>query len=320
MLLNFDETSKFIEDGGLLHIAGNEGLLRKLPKGKWIGGSTEYFMTNEGGKISSELLFVTKFYFENFNLKTYDALEIENVTADAFDNGFSIAIIPFDSEVHRKYSENASNFKDIFTKHIVGWIAGLNLQKPEQIPIAVNGITGEVFSDKAVVLHLEAASDKMVAVNIVNIFEQDENSPVITFREDGFMAKKCFVDGEETAFADYIKKNNIDIKLPLIGDYSGARVNTSFKAIENDVVSFYAPVFSGIKYQIAKNIPDYATAFGSRLEGLCCKNIVFSCNCILNFLYGEFEGKSFDALEGPITFGEVAYQLVNQTLVYVTVD
>lgn len=37
-------------------------------------------------------------------------------------------------------------------------------------------------------------------------------------------------------------------------------------------------------------------------------------------MYGELEGKKLEAFAGPVTFGEIAYQLVNQTLVYVTVE
>ena len=320
MLMSFNDVSKHIEDGRLLHIAGTEGLLRKLPKGKWIGGSTEYFMSEKGGAISDELLFVTEFSFKNFILKPYSVSELSNVTADAFDNGFSILIIPFDSEVHKEYSENAAQFEGMFMKHIVGWISGVNLQKPGQTPIAVDGTTGEVFSDKAVVLHLEIPDGKTALVNIVNIFEPDENSPVITFSEEGFAIKNCFVDGQEVVFADYIAQNNLNTQLPLVGDYSGAKINTSFKSVENGVVNTYAPVFSGIEYRMAKNMPDYAAAFASQLEKLSNKNAVFSCNCILNFLYGELEGKNINAFAGPITFGEIAYQLVNQTLVYVTVQ
>lgn len=47
---------------------------------------------------------------------------------------------------------------------------------------------------------------------------------------------------------------------------------------------------------------------------------VFACNCILNFLYSELEGKSTGAITGPITFGEIADQLMNQTLVYVQLE
>jgi hypothetical protein len=123
----------------------------------------------------------------------------------------------------------------------------------------------------------------------------------------------------ERSFADYIAENGIDTKLPLVGDYSGNGVNISFKAIENGTVNFYAPVFTGIKYRIAKPISNYAEEFNNHLTDFLDADSVFSCNCILNFLYGELEGKSIVGFRGPITFGEIAYQLVNQTLVYISV-
>ena len=48
--------------------------------------------------------------------------------------------------------------------------------------------------------------------------------------------------------------------------------------------------------------------------------LFFSCNCILNYLYSELEGKKTGGITGPITFGEIAYQLLNQTMVYLTIE
>jgi len=321
MFIAFEAAAKMIQDGKLLHIAGTESLLKKLPKGKWIGGSTEYFMTKDGGKVSGDMLFVTEFPYANFNIKSYDVKNISQVAADAFDSGFSILIVPFDCEVHKEYAQNAAGYDKMFLRNIVGWISGLNLGIAGQMPISVNGMTAEAFANKAVALHLETPKDKPVSVNIINIFEQDTNSPVIEFAEEGFRITKCLVDGKEVVFADYIAKNAIDTKLPLVGDYSGNGINVSFKFIENGVVSLYAPVFSGIKYRMAKSVSDYADLFNKHITDHKEKNMAFdfSCNCILNFLYGNLEQKKIDAFAGPITFGEIAYQLVNQTLVYVTV-
>ena len=320
MLITFEQASKLINDGKLLHIAGTEALLKKLPKGKWIGGSTEYFMAKEGGKVSGEVLFVNEFPYENFSIKSYDTKNIPQVTVDAFDSGFSILIVPFDSAVHKEYAKNASGYSNMFLKNIAGWISGVNLGIPGQTPIAVNGMTQEAFSDKAVALHLQTPADKMVSVNIINIFEQDTNSPLIEFTEEGFTITKCLVDGKETVLADYIAKNAIDTKLPLVGDYSGSGVNVSFKSIENGVVNLYAPVFSGIKYRMAKPVSNYADLFKKHIAEHKNMNPEFSCNCILNFLYGELENKKIEEFTGAITFGEIAYQLVNQTLVYISVN
>ena len=319
MLKSLNETSKMIEEGKLLHIAGTEALLKKLPRGRWIGGSTEYFMAKEGGKVSGELLFVTDFSYKNFAIKSYSAQDISQITKDAFDSGFSILIIPFDSEVHKEYAHKAAGYEKMFLRNIVGWISGKNLDIPDQTPIAVNGSHQGVYTDRAVALHIQTPEDKTVSVNIINIFEQDNTSPVIEFTEEGFSIKNCRVNGKEVVLADYIAENAIDTKLPLVGDYSGNGINISFKTIENGVVNFYAPVFSGIKYRMAKVISNYESSFNKRIARFKHASAVFSCNCILNFLYGELENKKIEAFAGPITFGEIAYQLVNQTLVYVSV-
>src|SRR5215469_2222768 len=133
MLISYETTSQLIEDGKLLHIAGTEALIKKLPKGKWIGGSTEYFMAKEGGKVSGDLLFVTDFsktkaVYEKFKIKSYDEKNISEVSVDAYENGFSILIIPFDSAVHKEYANNAAGYENMFLRHIAGWISGLNLE------------------------------------------------------------------------------------------------------------------------------------------------------------------------------------------------
>ena len=319
MLISFEETSKLIEAGKLLHIAGTEALLKKLPRGRWIGGSTEYFMTKDGGKVSGNLLFVTEFSYKDFIIKSYSVEDISQITKDSFDNGYSILIIPFDSDVHKEYAYKAAGYEKMFLRNIVGWISGLNLNVPGQTPIAVNGSSQKAFPDKAVALHIQTPAEKTVSVNIVNIFKENDASAVMEFMEDGFSVKKCRVDGNEVLLADYIKENAIDTKLPIVGDYSGNGVNISFKSIENGVVNFYAPVFRGIKYRIAKAVWNYESLFNKSIAKHRYASAVFSCNCILNFLYGELENKKIEAFTGPITFGEIAYQLVNQTLVYVSV-
>jgi len=319
MMLTFDEVSQVLSTGKLYHISGTERLIRELPKGNWIGGSTEYFMTEDGGKVTGDALFVNELPYDEFKFAGYDETDIHKVTSDAYENGFSIVILPFDSNIHKAYANKAADFDGMFMKNIVGWVSGVNINKPEQNPIVINGRTGEVFTDRAVAVHIRVPEDKLVSIHIVNIFEQDSDSPVITFPEEGFTARVCFVNGEKTLFAEYIADKGINTQMPLIGDYSGVGINTSIKNVVDGIVSFYAPVFTGIEYRMAKTITDYEKEFNTRLLSLAGTDSVFSCNCILNFLYGELEGKDVKHFFGPITFGEIAYQLVNQTLVYVTV-
>ncbi|MDR3239623.1 MAG: hypothetical protein LBT44_06000 [Clostridiales bacterium] len=318
-LKSFEETSEIIHSQKALSISGTETLLRKLPKGNWIGGSTEYFIGEDGGVVTDDKFFVQELDFDTVKIKSYDEKSLSGFTADAYDNGFAIIILPFDSEVHKSYARHAADYKDIFLKSVVGWISGINLDKAGQTPITVNGLTGEVYNDKAVVMFVDIPDDQNVLVNIINIFTPDEKSPIITFDEEGFKVRKCNINGKHVNFMDYISDNKLDTKLPLIGDYSGAGINISIKNMENGEVSLYAPVFKGIEYRFAKPMPDYEAAFRKELQNIENKDSVFACNCILNFLYGDLEGKKINGLYGPITFGEIAWQLVNQTLVYLRI-
>ena len=74
------------------------------------------------------------------------------------------------------------------------------------------------------------------------------------------------------------------------------------------------------EYKVAAPVSDYVTAFKNSLPKSAMGNVVFSCNCILNYLYSELEGKRTGSITGPITFGEIAYQLLNQTLAYATIQ
>lgn len=49
------------------------------------------------------------------------------------------------------------------------------------------------------------------------------------------------------------------------------------------------------------------------------RGAAFSCNCILNHLYGQLEGQRTGRFTGPMTFGEIAFLLLKQTLVYLAV-
>ena len=159
-------------------------------------------------------------------------------------------------------------------------------------------------------MHVKLPADKFAEIDIINLFEQGEGD-VIEFPESGFQVGDALINGQKQNFADYVLKNQLDTRLPLVADYNGAMVNISLQSIDEEqkLVNFYAPVFSGVNYKQAAPVNDYIKAFTKLLpeEGLNEK--LFSCNCILNYLYSELEGKKTGNLTGPITFGEIAYQL-----------
>lgn len=322
-LMSLSAASELLRSGRLFTVAGDEALLRKLPQGNWIGGSIPYFMGQEGGETARDKLFVTELPMSTggAQVRFYDVTSIERVCTDAPPNGFSVIIIPAFSGMHSFYARKAPEFEDMYVKPLIGWIAGLHLDDlGKASPIVANGTTLEFDNERAVVMHVPLPDDAFARIDIVNLFEQGDGD-TIRFPEMGFSAGQCEINGKPANLADYLVARNADTRLPLVADYCGAMVNVSIKGIdkENHAVDFYAPVFDDIEYRIARPVPSYEQAFVAAMPD-AAEQASWSCNCILNYLYSELEGKRTGPLTGPMTFGEIAYQLLNQTLVYMTIE
>lgn len=322
-LCSVSEVIEKVKAGKILSLAGDESLLKQIPSGKWIGGTIPYFMSENGGIITKDKIFVTQLpdYVTEVSIKKYDESNIKNVYNDAQGDGFSIIIIPASSKVHFSFAINAPQYESFATRPLIGWISGTHLNDLGKInPEVFLGQTSEKLADAAVVLHAKLPENRIAEISIINIFSQSI-SDSIKFTESGFSVKEALVNGKLINFADYLADNKIDTQLPLVANYSGAMINVSFQLVDNEnkIVNFYAPVFKDIEYKIAAPIKDYINLFLSQMPKIGNKDILFSCNCILNFLYSELEGKKTGEINGPITFGEIAYQLLNQTMVNITI-
>jgi hypothetical protein len=322
-LLSIGEVADMITRGERLILAGDEKLLKTLPKGKWIGGTIPYFMGDDGGVFTKEKVYVDALSSDvkNVSVKEYSCETLPNITVDEFDNGYSVIIIPGFSAVHTSFAEKSYTYKDVFNRPLLGWISGIDLGDLGKItPKVFNGTTGTSSDANAVVMHIELPTNKAASLDIVNLFSPGQGD-TITFPADGFSATECLVNGAPKNFAEYLLEKNIDTKLPLVADYCGAMINTSFQLLDEKQkkVNFYAPVFRGIEYKVAAPIKDYVKEFTQNIESLKTSP-TFSCNCILNYLYSGLEGKKTGSITGPMTFGEIAYQLLNQTMVYLVIN
>ncbi len=323
-LYDTNAVKDMIVSGRHLLVAGDEAALGDLPQGSWIGGTIPYFMANQGGVCTKDQIFVTPLpeNVSSVQCMVYDEKNINQVYSDAPDHGFSIIIIPASSPTHLSFALNAPTFPNFATRPLIGWISGVHLGDLGKIaPKVFDGTQGKALPNGAVVLHVGLPADKLVDIGIINIFEQGEGD-TITFPESGFSAKDALVNGRKINFAKYLTDNGVDTKLPLVADLYGAMVNTSFQGVDmtKNQVDFYAPVFAGVEYKIAKPVGEYVKDFRALVPQGVGSNLVFSCNCILNYLYAELEGKKTGDFIGPITFGEIAYQLLNQTLAYITIE
>jgi hypothetical protein len=317
------EVARRIQAGETLAVAGDETVLRQLPHGNWIGGTIPYFIDETGGVCSRESVHVTELDadVQGVEIARYDARNIDRVYTDGAGGSFSLIIIPAQSPTHLRFALGAPSFDRFAHRPLIGWIAGIHLGDLGTASARVfDGRTGEAMVDGALVMHVRLAVGKVAELGILNIFEMG-NGPTIEFERDGFEAFDVRVGGKPVNLARWLSEHQVDTRLPLVADYLGTRVNVSFQSVDAaaGVVRFYAPVFVGVPYRHARPVQDYVAAFTQQVPPQIGR-VAFSCNCILNYLYSELEGKRTGVFTGPVTFGEVAYQLLNQTLVYLVVN
>ncbi|EQC48776.1 hypothetical protein M899_3324 [Bacteriovorax sp. BSW11_IV] len=316
-----EEVIDLINTGKNLLIAADEALFKGLPKGNWIAGSIPYFMGDEGGACIRDKYFVTVLPTEckSVSIKQYKSNELEKITDDYPKNGVSFIIIPATSETHIKYANEIMTYPSLFNSPLVGWISGVHLDDLASVkPIIFNGATLEPSSEDAIVMHVELDDAYAAQIEIINLFKQGDGD-TIEFPNDGFVIDNALVNGESVNFYDYLTSKNISLEQPLVADYSGAMINVSFQALDHEAkkVNLYAPVFQNTPYKLATQVANYEKEFTAEVNS---HNVspIYSCNCILNYLYAELEGKKTGEIKGPMTFGEIAYVLLNQTMVYVS--
>jgi len=322
--MEVDEVAALIRRGETLLLAGDEGPLRRLPRGRWIAGTIPYFMSEEGGVVDRRRVFVEQLprEFECAGVRRYGEDDVARVYADLPPGGLGIMIAPYASEAHLSFAVNAPRYEKFATAPLFGWISGVHLSDlGRATPKVLDGNTGEALDQQAAVMHVLLPPGKTAEVGILNIFEKG-NGPDISFPSTGFVAAAAEIDGRTRNFAEYIEESTLDTRLPLVADYFGARINVSFQGVDaaRREVRFYGPVFAGVHYHHARPVADYVDAFVSALPQGLGGRIAFSCNCILNFVHSSLEGRSTGDIVGPATFGEIAYQLLNQTMVYVTIS
>lgn len=318
-----EEVVGFIKEGKVLVLSADEKMLNDLPKGNWIGGTSSYFMDTEGAVLCTDKIFVDDFtdIATGFKIETYTENSINNIALNTFVNGFIVIVIPTDTEVHSEFALNSLTYKNVFNNPLVGYVAGYDLQRTNEklSSYVYNGLNQDKITDQAIALHIELPKNKIARAEILNIDTIDKSSPKIQFPRTGFLQSECLIDGKLSNIAEYFNKINYD-GLPIIANNNGALINKDIKNISADAkeVSFYSPIFNDETYFLVNNVDDYQKVFEKRLQ-IEELDVPYSCLCVSFYLRGNLNGKKINT-EAVFTFGEIAFQLLNKTVVYLEID
>jgi len=335
-LMGLIEAARLIASGQPCCVAGDPSLLTQLPRGTWIGGSTAWFVEAGGGQCRRDQLFVTTWprwpagsTSGAPQVVRHDAHSLRGLCEEAPPHGLTVLLLPAFSRVHEAFAQEAPDYPGMYLNPLVGWIAGVHAdQGPQARPGVLHGPSGEWLEDAAVALHLPLPEGVHAHVDIINLWQAGDG-PVLEFEAGGFGARHARIDGQRRPLAAWLREQGAAGHGPLVADYCGAAINVSLREVpvpdaqdEAPEVRFFAPVFPGVAYRLARPVQDGPAAFARELaQRPLPAPPSFSCHCILEFAPAGSTvamGPSPGDFPGPVAFGEIGYQLLNQTLVYLS--
>ena len=197
-LYSLAEATAKIKTGAPLLLAGDESLLKKLPPGPWIGGTIPYFMTVEsGGVFSRDRVFITELppSTENVRIVVLEDRHLREIYQQMPDNGFGFIIMPGSSKTQLHFALNAPRYPAFGVRPLVGWVSGIDLAESGKTkPKVVDGQSGRIFEEGAVVMYVSLPKTKVANVGIHNIFSSGTGDD-LTFEAEGFSAGEVLVNG-----------------------------------------------------------------------------------------------------------------------------
>jgi hypothetical protein len=321
-LQSVSQVASLIQNKRVLLLAGDESVLDQLPDGNWIAGTIPYFMSPDGGLFSKEKIHVIDLTdtVSSFKMMSYDEHSIKDIVSDEYENGFSVLILPALQPVWQTFALDAPSYPDLFTNPLIGWVSGIEFSDLGKVtPKTYLG--NRKSENLGVVMHVAIPDEYIARTNIINLYRPGSGE-TIQFQKKGFDSNECIVNGETHNLYHYLRDRQASENLPLVADYSGASINVGILWDHaNQQANLVGPVFPEVDYRL----PDiaemnYEAAFEEAYLQEENKDFTFACNCVMNYFTFGLEGKQLQGLSGPVTFGEIAYQLLNQTFVYLIIE
>ena len=330
-LYTVEEVNAMIAKGDTLLLAGDAVLLSQLHKGKWIAGTTSRFIENGTLLSSREKIFVHNLTGIAVEVKitVYGKSDIHRVYDDAFDNGFSALIIPCYSDVMTEYTANCTGYSNFAARALCGWIAvapPFSEYERDDESFVFSGETGLRYDAHGVVMHVMLADDKYAEIHVFSPFSP-AGDDVIMFEETGIQTEYALINGKRRNFREYLVEKNIDRTqdsiigsgICLSGCNYGVKVNVAIsRELESDMekyVSFGVSVYKDIEYSLA-SLDSNISRENIKMES--DDSVIYSITCITNYICPDRYLKYLKKMNGPFTYGEIAYYLISHATVYVT--
>ena len=309
-----EEVSAMIHERKKLLLAGDAKLLSQLPKGDWIGACTPRFIIYPEQKVETyDKIFVSKLpdFATGVTICEYGADTIKNIFIDGPKNGFTVLSTPFGSPISTEYMINVGSYENFAVHPVCGYVSG-EPHHPEK-SFTISGIGPNIHPNKIVAMHVSLPETKYAEIHTFNPYKQG-NGDSIVFDRGGMVLKDVYINGKKKNFAEYLTEVKYDTNIPLVANYSGEQVNIVINMIEGDHVLMATSVLENIEYRPA--VINYAI---SEPEVISDK-VFFSMTCMSNFVNPEIRARFLKRMNGPVSFGGIAYHFIGCTTIYLTID
>ncbi len=309
MLCRLHEASELIRSGATLVAAGSPDLLRRLPPGKWIGGTSTSAFTPSGGAELSDRLQITTFPEQVTleGIQRYGVGGVQHLSRDLPVGGFSVLIVPHASNVHDALAREALLSDRLLQGNLFGWMSEAVRWRHLGRPQVYYGPLAHCIEDEAVALHFSLSPGWRVRAESVSVFGEGD-SESFRFPSDGFSASRIIVGGEELDFVSFMKEKRIDLDRPLVSRHGGRVILTCPDAPDSSgqTVRFHSPVFHGVDYRFAKAVPNLEQATRRLISSDRAGTTLIACLCLMSYVEGSAEDYPGALCEGPVTRGEIA--------------
>ncbi len=328
-----------IREGRVLLLAGAEEDLARLPEGCWIGGTAGYFMTPQGCVAAKGRVFYADFtaITDGASWRSFDAGDIHGLAQYYPENGFAILLLPGFSNLLGETAGRIMEFDGLYNLPLMGWVSAVPLEGlPHILPPGARPKTfagnGQAETERAAVLYVSLPAQYFAQLHIANLFAPG-GGPEIRFPAAGqFSNGDCLIGGTRGNLVQYIAEKGIDRRLPLVADHEGALLNVSILRAEGERLIFLSPVSPALTYRFAEEVLDYPAEFTGAVAEIELDQAAHSCICVVHFHYaGLSYGHDGAAVQpnlapvpwpditAPVTFGQIAYTVLNQTLTCLTI-
>jgi hypothetical protein len=325
-----------IGEGRVLLLAGAEEDLATLPEGCWIGGTAGYFVTPQGGVAAAGQIFYADFttITNGASWRSFEAGNIHEIGQHYPHNGFAILILPGFSKLLGEVTGRIMEFDGLYNLPLMGWVSAVALDGlpnilPRERPKTFAG-GPQAEDERAAVLYVSLPEQCFAQLHIANLFTPG-SGPQIRFPAPGQTSDgDCLIGGERSNLAQYIAERGIDRRLPLIADHEGALLNVAILMADaqSGRMMFLSPVSPALTYRFAEDVLDYAAEFARAAAEIALDKAAHACICALHYHYAGLMLLKEDAsplpfcgpdITAPVTFGQIAYTVLNQTLTCLTI-